>query len=99
MYDPASGTINLIDFGAARDYPPHFVADYLRMVRACAERDRDEVIRRSTSLGFLTGARAGGWLGGPLWACRASCCGRSGLPHSPTMLHTRLHTCGRAAVP
>lgn len=55
LYDPASGTINLIDFGAARDYPPHFVADYLRMVRACAERDRDEVIRRSTSLGFLTG--------------------------------------------
>jgi len=33
------------------------VDDYLRMVRACAEKDRDEVILRSTRLGFLTGAR------------------------------------------
>ena len=29
--------------------------DYLRMVRACAERDRTEVILRSTRMGFLTG--------------------------------------------
>ncbi|PSC71114.1 aarF domain-containing kinase 4 [Micractinium conductrix] len=55
LYDPATGTINLIDFGAAKDYSPHFVSDYLRMVRACADRDRPEVIERSTSLGFLTG--------------------------------------------
>jgi predicted unusual protein kinase regulating ubiquinone biosynthesis (AarF/ABC1/UbiB family) len=57
LYDPATGQVNLIDFGAARDFPPHFVADYLRMVRACAERDRQEVIERSTRLGFLTGGR------------------------------------------
>ena len=42
--------------GAARDFPKPFVDDYLRMVRACAEQDRDEVIQRSMSLGFLTGA-------------------------------------------
>ena len=42
--------------GAARDYPKSFVDDYLRMVRACAEHDRDEVILRSTRMGFLTGA-------------------------------------------
>lgn len=41
--------------GAARDYPKAFVDDYLRMVRACAEHDRDEVILRSTRMGFLTG--------------------------------------------
>ena len=35
-----------------------FVDDYLRMVRACAERDRTEVILRSTRMGFLTGAQA-----------------------------------------
>lgn len=32
LYDEATKTINLIDFGAARDYPKHFVDNYLRMV-------------------------------------------------------------------
>jgi aarF domain-containing kinase len=32
LYDEATNTINLIDFGAARDYPKRFVDDYLRMV-------------------------------------------------------------------
>lgn len=35
LYDAAEKSINLIDFGAARDYPKHFVDDYLRMVRCC----------------------------------------------------------------
>ena len=43
--------------GAAREYPQEFVDDYLRMVRACAEQDRTEVILRSTRMGFLTGAK------------------------------------------
>jgi hypothetical protein len=42
--------------GAAREFPRPFVDDYLRMVRACAEHDRDEIILRSTRMGFLTGA-------------------------------------------
>jgi len=32
LFDEATKTINLIDFGAARDYPKTFVDDYLRMV-------------------------------------------------------------------
>lgn len=32
LYDSVTKTINLIDFGAARDYPKRFVDDYLRMV-------------------------------------------------------------------
>lgn len=32
LYDESEKSINLIDFGAARDYPKHFVDDYLRMV-------------------------------------------------------------------
>ena len=55
MYDAGEGRINLIDFGAAREYPAAFVGDYLEMVRACADRDRHTLIERSTSLGFLTG--------------------------------------------
>jgi hypothetical protein len=44
--------------GAAKEFPQAFVDDYLRMVRACAEHDRAEVIHRSTRMGFLTGKRS-----------------------------------------
>uniref|UniRef100_A0A5B6Z8B5 Putative aarF domain-containing protein kinase 4 n=1 Tax=Davidia involucrata TaxID=16924 RepID=A0A5B6Z8B5_DAVIN len=55
LYDEATRSINLIDFGAARDYPKSFVDDYLRMVLACANSDRETVIAMSRRLGFLTG--------------------------------------------
>ncbi|KAJ8748583.1 hypothetical protein K2173_003485 [Erythroxylum novogranatense] len=55
LYEEATKTINLIDFGAARDYPKSFVDNYLRMVVACANSDRDAVIEMSKRLGFLTG--------------------------------------------
>ncbi|OMO64159.1 hypothetical protein CCACVL1_22005 [Corchorus capsularis] len=55
LYDEATKTINLIDFGAARDYPKRFVDDYLRMVMACANKDREAVLEMSKRLGFLTG--------------------------------------------
>lgn len=55
LYDEATKTINLIDFGAARDYPKSFVDDYIRMVVACADSDREAVIDMSRRLGFITG--------------------------------------------
>ncbi|XP_066308849.1 protein ABC transporter 1, mitochondrial-like isoform X1 [Miscanthus floridulus] len=55
LYDDATRKFNLIDFGAARDFPKHFVDDYLRMVVACANRDRTGVLEMSRRLGFLTG--------------------------------------------
>ncbi|KAL3675303.1 hypothetical protein R1sor_025251 [Riccia sorocarpa] len=55
LYDKSTDTINLIDFGAAREYPKKFVDDYLRMVLACANKDRDQVREMSIRLGFLTG--------------------------------------------
>ncbi|KHN14242.1 protein ABC transporter 1, mitochondrial [Glycine soja] len=55
LFDEATKTINLIDFGAARDYPKTFVDDYLRMVLACANGDSDGVVEMSRRLGFLTG--------------------------------------------
>ncbi|GAV74682.1 ABC1 domain-containing protein [Cephalotus follicularis] len=55
LFDVTTRTINLIDFGAARDYPKIFVDNYLRMVIACANGDRDAVIEMSKRLGFLTG--------------------------------------------
>ena len=55
LYDEDSQQIALIDFGAARHFPKAFVDDYLRMVNACAQHDRDEIVKRSITLGFLTG--------------------------------------------
>lgn len=55
LYDEAAGKLNLIDFGAAREFPVGFVDDYLSMVRACADKDKEGVIKYSTKLGFLTG--------------------------------------------
>ncbi|XP_073009800.1 protein ABC transporter 1, mitochondrial [Typha latifolia] len=55
LYDDATRIINLIDFGAARDYPQSFVDDYLQMVIACANSDSNGVIEMSRRLGFLTG--------------------------------------------
>ncbi|KAB2603741.1 aarF domain-containing protein kinase 4-like [Pyrus ussuriensis x Pyrus communis] len=48
----------LIDFGAARDYPKSFVDDYLRMVLACANGDRDTVLEMSRRLGFISGTES-----------------------------------------
>ncbi|GLJ19056.1 hypothetical protein SUGI_0342050 [Cryptomeria japonica] len=55
LYDESTNTINLIDFGAAQDYSKDFVDNYLRMVLACANRDRETVLKMSCRLGFLTG--------------------------------------------
>eukprot|EP00198_Chlamydomonas_reinhardtii_P013183 XP_001702520.1 ubiquinone biosynthesis protein [Chlamydomonas reinhardtii] len=55
LYDPKADKLNLIDFGASKEYPEHFVTDYMRMVAACTERDRQGVIDMSVKLGFLTG--------------------------------------------
>ncbi|KAI0510883.1 hypothetical protein KFK09_011493 [Dendrobium nobile] len=55
LYENEKRMINLIDFGAAREYPRSFVDDYLRMVMGCANGDRTAVIEMSRRLGFLTG--------------------------------------------
>lgn len=56
LYDVDSDTINLIDFGASRAYSQEFLLKYLQLITACAEQDREDVIRYSIDLGFLTGS-------------------------------------------
>jgi len=51
----ADGVLNLIDFGAARSFDRPFVADYLRLIQACAAREADAILHWSVALGFLTG--------------------------------------------
>lgn len=54
LYDSPTRQLTLIDFGAAKDFPKQFVDDYLRMVVACAEKDRKGLVDASVALGFLT---------------------------------------------
>ena len=55
LYDTETEMLSLIDFGAAKEFPKSFTDEYLRMVAACAEKDRKRVIQCSENLGFLTG--------------------------------------------
>ena len=49
LYEPRTGQISLIDFGACQPYEPSFSDEYLRMVRACAEGpgQRETILRHS----------------------------------------------------
>jgi aarF domain-containing kinase len=47
--------IQLVDFGAAVQYPADFLEDYFSLICACAEKDRDTILKQSVKLGFLTG--------------------------------------------
>lgn len=57
LYEPRSGQLSLIDFGACQQYEPEFADNYLRLVRACADgyAERDAIVHLSRELGFLTG--------------------------------------------
>jgi aarF domain-containing kinase len=58
LYCEESKRLTMIDFGAAKEYSKRFVDEYLKMVMACANRDRRGVIASSIALGFLTGDEA-----------------------------------------
>lgn len=55
LYDPVTGRISLLDFGAARDFDVDFVSGYSDIIRAAATQDRSAIIEGSRRLGFLTG--------------------------------------------
>jgi aarF domain-containing kinase len=55
FYNPGRNVIGLLDFGASREFRKPFVDDYLRLVWAAANRDRDAIRDISVKLGFLTG--------------------------------------------
>lgn len=55
LYDNSTRTINMIDFGAAREYSKDFVDGYMKLVWAAANNDREGIIQVSKELGYLTG--------------------------------------------
>lgn len=54
---PVTGSpaIMLLDFGAARSYPKRFVDQYMRIIKAAYDSDREEMLHHSREIGFLTG--------------------------------------------
>ena len=55
LYNPARQKLELLDFGASREYPLEFIDPYLRTLEAAARGDRDTCRELSIQLGYLTG--------------------------------------------
>ncbi|BFZ07488.1 hypothetical protein BsWGS_10527 [Bradybaena similaris] len=55
FYNPATDKLILLDFGASREFSKSFVQKYIRIIKAAADRDRQQVLLGSRELGFLTG--------------------------------------------
>ena len=55
FYDPETGMIHLLDFGAAREYSKEFVDLYFMLIKGAADQDYDMILDYSKKIGFLTG--------------------------------------------
>ncbi|USP75804.1 uncharacterized protein yc1106_03078 [Curvularia clavata] len=55
LYNPKAQKIELLDFGASRDYPDKFVEPYIKVLIAASKGDRDSIRDLSLELGYLTG--------------------------------------------
>ena len=52
LYQPASGRVVLLDFGATQRFSPAFAANFARITRAVIDGDRDAVSRESIRIGY-----------------------------------------------
>ncbi|KAI0550745.1 ABC1 family-domain-containing protein [Xylaria curta] len=55
LYNSGTGRLELLDFGASREFPVAFVSQYVALLAAAARQDRDAVVDFSRRLGYLTG--------------------------------------------
>ncbi|KAK3685592.1 ABC1 family-domain-containing protein, partial [Podospora appendiculata] len=55
LYNPARNKLELLDFGASREFPDAFVGLYVRLLEAASRADRAAVKALSEQLGYLTG--------------------------------------------
>ena len=53
LYQPASGRVVLLDFGATKRFEAAFVANYARITRAVIDGDRTAVAREAVRIGYL----------------------------------------------
>lgn len=55
LYNAETHKIELLDFGACRDFPAKFVKNYANCLRAAVRQDRKKAEEYSLKLGYLTG--------------------------------------------
>ena len=55
LYNRESQKLELLDFGASRDFPLKFVRPYVELLIAASHHDRPTCVDRSIELGYLTG--------------------------------------------
>ncbi|KAK9730657.1 ABC1 atypical kinase-like domain [Popillia japonica] len=55
LYNPETKKLLLLDFGASREYSKEFVEQYVKIIKAAADDDRQTVLEVSKEIGFLTG--------------------------------------------
>ncbi|MCM2328857.1 MAG: AarF/ABC1/UbiB kinase family protein [Lysobacter sp.] len=53
LYQPESGRVVLLDFGATMRFPRPFVQNYVRITRAVIEGDREAVAQEAISIGYV----------------------------------------------
>ncbi|MCJ8750057.1 hypothetical protein PDJAM_G00194950 [Pangasius djambal] len=55
LYDPQTHKIALLDFGATRGFDETFTDNYIEIIKAAADGDRERVLKHSVDMKFLTG--------------------------------------------
>ncbi|CAE7182653.1 unnamed protein product [Rhizoctonia solani] len=55
LYNPRTDQLELIDFGASREYSKEFMDDWFELLSAAVREDRDACVEYSLKLGYLTG--------------------------------------------
>ncbi|KAK5656139.1 hypothetical protein OQA88_4899 [Cercophora sp. LCS_1] len=55
LYNADKDRLELLDFGASREYPDEFISQYVRLLEAASRLDRARVKQLSEELGYLTG--------------------------------------------
>ncbi|XP_059055185.1 atypical kinase COQ8B, mitochondrial isoform X1 [Achroia grisella] len=55
FYNTNSKQVILLDFGATREYSKEFMDQYIEIIKAASDGDRDAILRKSREMKFLTG--------------------------------------------
>ena len=55
LFNSQTNKIELLDFGASREYPDRFIEPYIQILDAASRNDRDACRKLSIQLGYLTG--------------------------------------------
>lgn len=58
LFNAKTNKLELLDFGASRDFPDKFIDPYIRVLQAASRSDRKTIRDLSIQLGYLTGAES-----------------------------------------